>query len=163
MKTQPAKKILSCTTVWCFLLCLAGFGFSIRSSSISGKRKNISKILLEIYREVKAFEKYPGCDFIKREFFVGEDDDDTNKDIHVVVLVQDLDAKDKVTIQVTYMERSKGRPVIGIAKYVKALSFYVREDRAEIIKSDFDRKEKEIVFPGILRAIKDKKKLLHKT
>ncbi|MGD9345785.1 MAG: hypothetical protein PVH84_07970 [Candidatus Aminicenantes bacterium] len=108
------------------------------------------------------FDRYPGCDFIKREFFVGEDDDDTNKDIHVVILVQDVDAKDKVTIQVTYMERSKGRPVVGIAKYVKVLSFYVQEDRVEIIQSDFDREEKQIVFLGILRAIRDKKKLLNK-
>ncbi|MGB3860441.1 MAG: hypothetical protein WA915_00020 [Candidatus Aminicenantaceae bacterium] len=127
---------------------------------ISIEKKDTSKILKEIYQEMKEFDKYPGCDFIKREFFVGEDDDDTNKDIHVVILVQDVDEKEKVTIQVTYMERSKGRPVIGIAKYVKVLSFFVLEDQTDIIKSDFDAKEKEIVLPGVLQAIKNKKKLL---
>ncbi|MGB6338374.1 MAG: hypothetical protein WBF32_01245 [Candidatus Aminicenantaceae bacterium] len=127
---------------------------------ISIEKKDTSKILKEIYQEMKEFDKYPGCDFIKREFFVGEDDDDTNKDIHVVILVQDVDEKEKVTIQVTYMERSKGSPVIGIAKYVKVLSFFVLEDQTDIIKSDFDAKEKEIVLPGVLQAIKNKKKLL---
>ena len=127
---------------------------------ISIKNKDASKILKEIYQEMKEFEKYPGCDFIKREFFVGEDDDDTNKDIHVVILVQDDDEKDKVTIQVTYMERSKGRPVIGIAKYIKVLSFFVLADQIEIIKSDFDAKGKELILPGVLQAIRNKKKLL---
>jgi hypothetical protein len=162
MKSQLAKKILSAVTVCCLLLCLTEFLFPVRFLSLPDKKVEISKILQEIYEEVKVFDRYPGCDFIKREFFVGEDDDDTNKDIHVVILVQDVDAKDKVTIQVTYMERSKGRPVVGIAKYVKVLSFYVQEDRVEIIQSDFDREEKQIVFLGILRAIRDKKKLLNK-
>jgi hypothetical protein len=58
------------------------------------------------------------------------------------------------------MERSKGRPVIGIAKYVKVLSYFVLEDQTEIIKSDFDDKGKELVLPGVLQAIKNKKKLL---
>jgi hypothetical protein len=127
---------------------------------ISLKKKDTSKILQEIYKEMKEFEKYPGCDFVKREFFVGEDDDDTNKDIHVVILVQDVDEKEKVTIQVTYMERSKGKPVVGIAKYVKVLSFFVRKNHAKIVQSDFDAKGKEIILPGVLKAIKNKKKLL---
>jgi len=127
---------------------------------ISIKKKDNSKILKEIYQEMKEFKKYPGYDFIKREFFVGEDDDDTNKDIHVVILLQDVDEKKKVTIQVTYMERSKGKPVIGIAKYARVFSFFVLEDQIEIIKSDFDAKGKAIVLPGVLQAIKNKKKLL---
>jgi hypothetical protein len=109
---------------------------------------------------MKEFEKYPGCDFIKKEFFVGEDDDDTNKDIHVVILVQEVDEKEKVTIQVTYMERKKGRPVVGIAKSIKVFSYFVTEDQLEIIKSDFDAREKGLVLAGVLKAVRDKKKLL---
>jgi len=160
MKPQPSKKFLSGTIACCCFFCLAEFVFPVRSVFVPSKKKDISKILQEIYQEVKAFEKYPGCDFIKREFFVGEDDDDTNKDIHVVILVQDVDTKEKVTIQVTYMERTQGRPVIGIAKYVKVLSYFVQGDRVEIIKSDYERTEKELVLPGVLQAIKNKKKLL---
>ncbi len=156
-----AKRFLSSIAACFLLLCLSEFVFPIRLSVISIEKKDTSKILKEIYQEVKGFEKYPGFDFIKREFFVGEDDDDTNKDIHVVILVQDVGEKKKVTIQITYMERSKGRPVIGIAKYVKVLSYFVLEDQTEIIKSDFDDKGKELVLPGVLQAIKNKKKLLN--
>lgn len=160
MRAQPAKKFLCSAIACCMFLCLSAFVFPKRLSVVSFKKKDTSKVLKEIYLQMKDFEKYPGCDFIKREFFVGEDDDDTNKDIHVVILVQDVDEKEKITIQVTYMERSKGKPVIGIAKYVKILSFFIQEDQIEIIKSDFDAKEKEIVLPGVLQAIKNKKKLL---
>ncbi len=160
MRFPPAEKVFSGVIACCLLLCLSEFAFPAYLSTISIKKKDPSKILKEIYQEVKGFEKYPGYDFIKREFFVGEDDDDTNKDIHVVILVQDVDEKKKVTIQITYMERSKGRPVIGIAKYVKVLSYFVLEDQTEIIKSDFDDKGKELVLPGVLQAIKNKKKLL---
>jgi hypothetical protein len=160
MRFSAAKKVFSGLAVFSLLLCLSEFVFPVRLSVISIKKKDPSKILKEIYLEVKGFEKYPGYDFIKREFFVGEDDDDTNKDIHVVILVQDVDEKKKVTIQITYMERSKGRPVIGIAKYTKVLSYFVLEDQTEIIKSDFNDKGKELVLPGVLQAIKNKKKLL---
>jgi hypothetical protein len=58
------------------------------------------------------------------------------------------------------MERRKGTPVVGIAKYIKALEYFVFENKTEIIKSDFDAKEKKIILPGVLQAIKNKKKLL---
>ena len=160
MRFSPAKKLFRLVIACCLLFCLSDFALSVRFSMISIKKKDTSKILKEIYQEMKEFEKYPGCDFVKKEFFVGEDDDDTNKDIHVVILVQDTDEKEKVTIQVTYMERSKGKPVVGIAKYVKVLSFSVTEDQAEIIKNEFDAKGTEIILPGVLQAIKNKKKLL---
>jgi hypothetical protein len=160
MKFQSNINFLSGVIACCLLLCLSEFVIAVCPSVISPEKKDTSKILNEIYQEMKEFEKYPGCDFVKREFFVGEDDDDTNKDIHVVILVQNVDKKEKVTIQVTYMERSKGRPVVGIAKYVKVLSFFIQDNQAEIIKCDFDTEGKELVLPGVLQAIKNKKKLL---
>jgi hypothetical protein len=146
--------------ICCLVIFLPKFVIpsSIFVSSI--EKIDISKILKEIYEEMKEFQKYPGCDFIKREFFVGEDDDDTNKDIHVVILVQEVDEKEKVTIQVTYMERRRGRPVVGIAKDVKIFCYFVLGDKTEIIKSEFDAGQKKLVLPGVLQAIKDKKKLL---
>lgn len=142
------------------LMYLCEFGPASQSPSPAQKKKDTAQTLKEIYEEVKGFGAYPGCDFIKREFFVGEDDDDTNKDTHVVILVQDVDEKKKVLIQVTTMERSKGRPFIGIAKNVKALSYFIRDNHPEIIQSDFDDRETDCILPGVLRAIKNKKKLL---
>jgi hypothetical protein len=160
MRLPSTQTASSGVIICCILLCLSELVFSAGISADSIEEKDTSKILREIYLETREFEKYPGCDFIKREFFVGEDDDDTNKDIHVVILIQDVDEKEKITIQVTYMERRKGRPVIGIAKYVKVISYFVLGDQTEVIKSDFDDKEKGLVLPGVLQAIKNKKKLL---
>jgi hypothetical protein len=154
------KRAATCIIALFLLMSWSRFVFPSRTSIPPGNKRDVSKILKEIYKEIKEFSKYPGCDFIKREFFVGDDDDDTNKDTHIVIIVQDVNEKEKVTIQVTYMERSKGKPVIGIAKYVKALSYFIQENHIEIIKSDFDDKEKDYILPGILRAIKNKKKLL---
>lgn len=157
----PATPIASCCLIiFCLILCLSEFVFSMGISSFPIEEKDISKILREIYLEMRTFDKYPGCDFIKREFFVGKDDDDTNKDIHVVIIVQDVDRKEKITIQVTYMERREGKPVIGIAKSAKIISYFVLDGQTEIIKSDFGNNEKEVVLPGVLQAIKNKKKLL---
>lgn len=156
-RTQIAS---SGNIICCIIVFLSEFLFSAGISADSIEEKDTSKILRDIYLEMRVFDKYPGCDFIKREFFVGEDDDDTNKDIHVVILVQDVDGKEKITIQVTYMERREGRPVIGIAKSVKTISYFVLGDQTEVIKSDFDNNEKKIILPGVLQAIKNKKKLL---
>ena len=160
MRSPSTKIALSAIVICCGILCLSEFLFSARISVNLIEKKDSSKILKEIYQEMKEFENYPGCNFIKREFFVGEDDDDTNKDIHVVVLVQEVDEKEKITVQVTYMERKRGRPVVGIARYIKIFSYFVQGDQTDIIKSDFDAKEEELVLAGVLQAIKNKKKLL---
>jgi hypothetical protein len=97
MRFAPARKALKGAIACCLLLCLVEFVFPVGLSKIFIEKKDISQVLKEIYQEMKEFDKYPGCDFVKREFFVGEDDDDTNKDIHVVILVQDVAEKEKVT------------------------------------------------------------------
>jgi hypothetical protein len=160
MRFPSIETALSGIQICCVMLCLSEFVFSSGISNNSFENKDTSQILREIYLEMKDFDKYPGCDFVKREFFVGEDDDDTNKDIHVVILIQDVDEKEKVTVQVTYMERRRGKPVVGIAKYIKIFSYFVRGDQKEIIRNDFDAKEEERVLSGVLKAIKNKKKLL---
>lgn len=49
----------------------------------------ITTLLKEIYGEVLELGPRRGEDFIRHEFFVGEEDDDTDKDFHLVVLIQD--------------------------------------------------------------------------
>ena len=160
MRFSSTKAALNGIVMCCLVICLPKFVIPTSIYVRSLVKKDVTDILKEIYEEMKEFEKYPGCDFIKREFFVGEDDDDTNKDIHVVILVQEVDKKEKVTIQVTYMERKRGRPVIGIAKEIKLFSYFVYGEQTKIIKSDFVAKEREDVLLGVLKAIKNKKKLL---
>lgn len=136
---------------------------SLSYTEISGKKKDPSKIVREIYREVKELGRFPGDDFVKREFFVGEGDDDTYKDIHVLILIQNIDDKERLTIQVTYLQSSENNPTIKYAKKVKNILCLIGGDKIDIIKSDYDEKESIKFLPEILRAIRGKKKLLKKS
>jgi hypothetical protein len=125
-------------------------------------KKDPSKILMEIYKEVKELGKFPGDDFIKREFFVGKDDDDTYQNIHVCILIQNIDEIEKITIQVTYFSASENDPTVKYANNMRSISYALLKDESVIIKSDYNEKERKKFLPKILRAIRGKKKLLKK-
>jgi hypothetical protein len=146
-----------------FPMFISGCEFpdSFSYAGLSGK-KDPAKILREIYREVKELGQFPGDDFIKREFFVGKDDDDTYQDIHVLVLIQNIDDKERLTIQVTYMQPSENNPIVKYAKDVKTILCLIGGDNIDIVKSEYDEKEHKKILPDILRAIRGKKKLLKK-
>jgi hypothetical protein len=130
-------------------------------AEIPDPKKDILAILKKIYDEVKEMGPYPGESFILHEFFAGgPDDDDTNKDQHVVVLIQVVGGVEKMRIQVTYMERSKQDRTIKYAKDVKNISCLVAADTVKIQSSDYSEKEMSKLAPDILQAILNKKKLL---
>jgi hypothetical protein len=148
-----------------FVLILLGGeypGFSADSVIELHERKDVQKVLKEIHDEVVALGKYPGDDFFKREVFVGKDDDDTNKDIHVAIVIHDTGEEEKMTIQVTYMMRSKGSPVVGIAKSVKSIKCSCQKNQFHIKHSGFGERELKPILKDILRAVRNKKKLLEK-
>lgn len=118
------------------------------------------EIVKRIYEEVKDMEKYPGEDFVRGEFFVGPDDDDTNKDIHVSIVIQRMQAAEKMKIQVTFMERSPGHPQVSYAKSTRLVVCLVVGKTIAIDRSDFSDQEMKRLAPEILRAVRDKKKLL---
>ena len=103
---------------------------------------------------------YPGDDFIRREFFVGEDDDDTNKDIQVAILIQSFDSKEKMTIRVTEMAREPAGSRTSVAKTSKVLVCLVGGDDVEILSSDYGNEVLDRLVPDILAAIRNKKRLL---
>ena len=103
---------------------------------------------------------YPGDDFVRREFFVGEDDDDTNKDIQVVVLIQSFEAKDKMTIRVTEMAREPADSRTSVAKETRDLVCLVTGNRVEIQSSAYEKDALDSLVPEILTAIRNKKRLL---
>jgi hypothetical protein len=131
------------------------------ASEIPGSEKDTLAILKNIYVEVKQMGPYPGESFILHEFFAGGPDaDDTNKDQHVVVLIQVVGGVEKMRIQVTYMERTKQDRTIKYAKDVKNISCLVAADRITVQSSDYGEKEMSKLAPDILQAILNKKKLL---
>jgi hypothetical protein len=118
------------------------------------------KTLRQIYAEVKELGPYPGEGFVSREFFVGEDDDDTNKNTHIVILIQNIEGQGKMKIQVTDMEPSQANPQVKYAKGVKKIACLVTGDNVSVQSSDYKERELEKLIPGILHAIQDKEKLL---
>jgi hypothetical protein len=126
----------------------------------SGELHKFLGVLKDIHAEVKEMGPYPGDDFVRREFFVGEDDDDTNKDIQVVVLIQAFEPKDKMTIQVTEMVRDSRSSRVSLARTSKKLVCLVSESRLEIQNSDYEKGDLDKLAPEILTAVRNKKRLL---
>jgi len=142
------------------VLLSSGFAAALTVPSGPGPVKKYLAILKQIHAEVKEIGPYPGEDFIRREFFVGEDDDDTNKDIHVLVLIQSLESKEMMTIRVTEMAKDPGNPQTRLAKTSRVLFCLVAEDRMEVQSSDYEEKDLAKLAPEILTAIQNKKRLL---
>ncbi len=146
-----------------FLISLNGPTGVSCAEKDSAQAKHL-KILKQIYDEVKELGRYPGEDFIRREFFIGnEDDDDTNKNQHVAVLIQTIDGQEKMSIQVTAMEPSKENPQVKYATSSKSILCRVGKDALTIQTSDYDEPELERLASEILRAVLAKKKLLKLT
>jgi hypothetical protein len=143
-----------------FLISLNGPSGVFGADKDSAQPKHL-KILKQIYDEVKELGRYPGEDFIRREFFIGnEDDDDTNKNQHIVVLIQAVDGQEKMRLQMTAMEPSKENPQVKYATTSKSVLCQVGPDAVTIQASDYDEPELEKLAAEILRAVLAKKKLL---
>lgn len=141
---------------------LLAFGYTTAPSAPpdAGQLKKHVFFLTRVHAEVKEMGPYPGEDFIRREFFVGEDDDDTNKDIHVTVLIQALNSKEMMTVQVTEMTKDPGNPRARLAGNSKTVSCLVAGGRLEVLSSDYEEKELANLASEILKAVQNKKKLL---
>ncbi|MFZ2055459.1 MAG: hypothetical protein WAU81_14820 [Candidatus Aminicenantales bacterium] len=122
--------------------------------------KKYLAVLKEIHAEVKEMGSYPGQDFVQQAFFVGEDDDDTNKDIHVSILIQAQVQKEIMTIRVTRMQKDRRNPQARLAGTTKELTCLVGGDDVEIQSSDYKEEEIAELVPEILTAIRNKKRLL---
>ncbi|MBN2246066.1 MAG: hypothetical protein JW755_09505 [Candidatus Aminicenantes bacterium] len=116
------------------------------------------KNLKEIFNEVKEMGKFPNEDFFKRQFHIG-DEDDTNQNIHVFVLIQEIDGIEKMTIQVTYLKTSSF-PKIGIPEKTKNIVCSFQNDNVKILNSDFSDTEMKIFLKELKHSISDKKRLL---
>ncbi len=128
------------------------------TSSQSGKKYLVA--LREISAEVKAMGTYPGQDFFQQAFFVGEDDDDTNKDIHVSILIRAEKEKDKMTIRVTQMIKDRRNPQARLAGTTREIVCLIGGESVEVRSDDYEEKEIASLVPDILTAIRNKKRLL---
>jgi hypothetical protein len=120
-----------------------------------------ASLLCKILVETRELGARPGEDYIKQEFFIGgPDDDDTNKDTSVVVLIQTIDGRERMTIQVTSMERDRNDRRIKTARETQSIVGGPIGPGFRIVRSDFSGDALETVCAQILRAVRDKKRLI---
>lgn len=121
-------------------------------------KKNPSEILKEIYKEVIELGSYDNEDFIKREFHINLDGNDENEEEHVVIMIYTVQDREKMLVQVTYF--GPVRNYTKYAKKIKMIEGYIKGDKIEIEKCDYDEKEIKSLLVEILNGIRNKKKLL---
>ena len=120
-------------------------------------------VLKRVHDEVAELGCYPGQNFVRWDFFIGgPDDDDTNKDQHVVVLIENERGPGRMTLQVTQLERSRGDPNVKYARGTRRVLCFLENGKLEVRRSDYGTAELEELAGGILRAVLDKKRLLMK-
>lgn len=122
--------------------------------------KGSLEILKEIYLEVLELGNRDGEDFLKREFLMNLDRNDTNKEEHVVVLSQTFENKRTMVLQVTYFEPKKSNHFIKYAKTTRRISCDIEESDIKVKENDYNEKEIKPLLKEILKGIKNKKKLL---
>jgi hypothetical protein len=147
--------------IFAAMILLAGSAASHSIPILNGLPEDPAVLLKKILVETRELGARPGEDFIKQEFFIGgPDDDDTNKDTSVVVLIQSIDGTERMTIQVTRMDRDRNDPRIKTARETKSIVGGLDGSLFRITRSDFAADELESVCVQILRAVQDKKRLL---
>lgn len=122
-------------------------------------KKAPEDILKDIYKEVSELGKRKNEDFIKREFHFDLDENPTNSEEHIVVLIYDIDKREKMVVQVTYFEAVGVKYSIKYAKDIRLISCHIASEKLEIVKCDFNKKEMKPTLTDILKGIQEEKKL----
>jgi len=129
-------------------------------------REDTLKVFRQVYDEVRVMPARPGELFIRQEFFIGEDDDDTNKDLSVSVVLPEGERPPVMIVQFTWMERDRADRRISRARLTKILRCVLERDTVQAKGVDgaaFEEKELRDLARGLLKAVRDKKRLLLKT
>lgn len=145
-------------------LALGGGGLLLAAAGDDINPGSSEAGLREIYREVLAMGPHPGQTIVHWDFFIGEDDDDTNKNIHAAVIIAGERGARRMTVRISWMERLPGEPKAFRAGANKMLSCAIVEngadDAARLVRTEFAEKEWAVLAKGLLKAIRDKKNLL---
>jgi len=152
------KRIIICAAALCVLNSSAISSIYEQLTKKSKDKENPNEILKKIHKEVKDLGSESKKGFINKEFHVDLDGDKTNREEHIFVLIYDALDKEKMIVQVTYFE-IKNR-TIKHAKETKEVTCFIKGDKVEIEKSDYNKKEIKPLLADILKEIRYTKKLL---
>ena len=155
--TKPTKS----TAALCLALVAAGCllpGRAAGNQTDAPEGTNVPALLAAVVSEVEELGRHPGESFYRWEFFLGEDDDDTNKDIHAVVVIHDDPLR--LRIHITDLERLPANRRVRVARRTRVIFAGGAGDRLTLEKSDYSPPELIPVLRSLLKAIRDKKRLL---
>ena len=123
------------------------------------RKKTTEEILKDIHKEVSELGRRKDEYFIKREFHFDLDENPTNSEEHIVVLIYETKDKEKMIVQVTYFEAEGPKYSIKYAKDIKLVTCTLDSEKLEIEKCDFNKKEMRPLMTDILKGIQEEKKL----
>lgn len=123
---------------------------------------DVPRLLREIYNEVRTMSARPGEPFIRQEFFIGEDDDDTYKDIAVSIILAESETPPVMIIQFTWMERDRRDRRTATARSTKILRCIMDGEDVRREGGPFEAREVLDLARGLIKAVQDKKRLLGK-
>ena len=120
-------------------------------------------LLRRVYDEVLTFgttAPAPEAPVLQDFFIGGPDDDDTNKDVHVVVLLYRAGGFEMMKLRVTTLVRSPSDPRIKKAAGSKACTCRVDGEGIAVVSSDLEDRDLARTASELLKAIADKKRLI---
>ena len=135
-------------------------GTVLLAEGLAVSKKDPASLLRKIHLEVKEMGFYADENFLRREFHMNLDGNDTNKEEYVMVFSQKIEDREKMLVQVTYFEPEKNNRFVKHAKETREIECNLRSERIEIKKCDYEEKALWIVLNEILRGIRSKKELL---
>lgn len=150
------------------LALAAGFSLAVSVLSFTPglkgqKRPEVSSFLIQLREEVRGLPRYPGEDFWRGEFFLGEGDDDTNKTHAVGIVVQEGPEGSRMTIVVSRLEPARDNPRVKYAREPRTVACRFDGEAVELLRSDYAPPELTKLLPAILKAVIDKKALLKRS
>ncbi|MDD8028001.1 MAG: hypothetical protein PHE62_00460 [Acidobacteriota bacterium] len=124
--------------------------------------QEVSDLFRRIYEEVQTMPARPGERFIRQEFFIGEGDDDTYKDIAVSIVLPREDAPPDMIVQITWMKRDRRDRRVAVARSTKTLRFILEADGTRLEGDEPANGEIAVLARGLFTAVRNKKRLLGK-
>jgi hypothetical protein len=145
-----------------FCLLLSAASVSPPPGECGQKEPDVPRLLREIRNEVVGLGKYPGEEFSRGEFFLGEGDDDTNKTHAVGILVKDEAEGSRMTIVCSRLEPSPQDPRVKYTREPRTIVCALRTTGIDLVRSDYSPAELEKLLPAVLKAVIDKRNLLRR-
>jgi len=125
------------------------------------EKKNPLGFLKEIYDEVQALGRHRNERFIKREFHLNLDNNDSNKEEHVLVLNHSFSGPRMMVLQVTYFESKRQNSPVKYAKMIREIECCILDSGVEIRRCDYSTTEIRTLLPNILRGIRETKRYFY--